>query len=33
MAASLVYTVPAVIFFLLAQRHVVAGLTSGGVKG
>jgi multiple sugar transport system permease protein len=33
MAASLVYTIPAVAFFLLAQRHVVAGLTAGSVKG
>jgi len=24
---------PAVIFYLLAQKHVIAGLTSGAVKG
>jgi multiple sugar transport system permease protein len=33
MAASLVYTIPAVAFFLIAQRRVVAGLTAGSVKG
>lgn len=33
MAASLVYTIPAVVFFLLVQRHMVAGLTAGSVKG
>jgi raffinose/stachyose/melibiose transport system permease protein len=24
---------PAIIFFLLAQKHIVAGLTGGAVKG
>ena len=33
MAASLVYTIPAIAFFLIAQRQVVAGLTAGSVKG
>ncbi|HUX71201.1 MAG TPA: carbohydrate ABC transporter permease [Cellulomonadaceae bacterium] len=33
MAVALMYTLPAVVFYLLAQRHVVAGMTAGGVKG
>jgi ABC-type glycerol-3-phosphate transport system permease component len=24
---------PAVIFYLMAQKHIIAGLTSGAVKG
>lgn len=32
MAASLVVSVPIVVAFLLAQRHLVAGMTSGAVK-
>ena len=32
-ATSLVATVPVVILFLLIEKHLVAGLTSGGVKG
>ena len=32
MAASLVVSVPIVIAFLLLQRYLVAGLTSGAVK-
>ena len=32
-ATSLVATVPLVILFLLIEKHLVAGLTSGGVKG
>jgi len=32
MAASVVATVPTVIFFLLLQRHLVAGLAAGAVK-
>lgn len=32
-AASLFATIPVVILFLLIEKHLVAGLTSGGVKG
>jgi raffinose/stachyose/melibiose transport system permease protein len=27
------YVAPAVIFYLMAQKHIIAGLTSGAVKG
>ena len=33
MAVGLMYTLPAVIFYLIVQRHVVAGMTAGSVKG
>ncbi|MBZ4021562.1 sugar ABC transporter [Rhodobacter sp. TJ_12] len=33
MGAALVFSLPAVAFFLLVQRKIVAGLTSGAVKG
>ena len=33
MAASVVYAVPALVFFLIVQRKLVSGLTSGAVKG
>ncbi|CAH1670987.1 MAG: carbohydrate ABC transporter permease [Chelatococcus sp.] len=33
MAVGFIYTVPAVVFYLFVQRYVVAGMTSGGVKG
>jgi N,N'-diacetylchitobiose transport system permease protein len=33
MAASVIYAVPALIFFLIVQRKLVSGLTSGAVKG
>jgi multiple sugar transport system permease protein len=33
MAVGMIYTVPAVVFYLFAQRYVVAGMTSGSVKG
>lgn len=33
MAASFIYTLPAVVFFVLMQRYVVGGLVSGSVKG
>ena len=33
MAGSTVMAVPVVIFFLLVQRRVTAGLTAGAVKG
>lgn len=32
-SAALVFTVPAVVFFLLMQRKIVSGLTAGSVKG
>ena len=32
-ATSLVATIPVVILFLMIEKHLVAGLTSGGVKG
>lgn len=32
-AASLIATIPVVILFLCIEKHLVAGLTSGGVKG
>ena len=33
MAASTIYTIPAVIFFLIVRRRLVGGLTAGAVKG
>ncbi|GAA0938281.1 carbohydrate ABC transporter permease [Nonomuraea longicatena] len=33
MSAALIFTLPAIIFFLLVQRRIVSGLTSGAVKG
>ena len=33
LAAAMLYTLPALLFFLFAQRQIVAGLTSGAVKG
>lgn len=33
MAVGVIYTLPAVIFYLFAQRYVVAGMTAGSVKG
>ena len=32
-AASLLATVPVVILFMAIEKHLTAGLTSGGVKG
>ena len=32
-AASLLATIPVVILFMTIERHLTAGLTSGGVKG
>lgn len=32
-SAAFVFTLPAVIFFLLMQRRIVSGLTAGSVKG
>ena len=33
MAASVIFSLPVMIFFLLIQRHLVAGMTAGAVKG
>lgn len=33
MSAALVFTLPAIVFFLLVQRRIVSGLTAGSVKG
>jgi multiple sugar transport system permease protein len=33
MAVSVVYSLPAIAFFLVIQRRIVAGLTAGAVKG
>ncbi|MCO5733338.1 carbohydrate ABC transporter permease [Rhizobium sp. SSA_523] len=33
MGTALVFSVPAIVFFLLIQRKIVAGLTAGAVKG
>ncbi|MDQ3403906.1 MAG: carbohydrate ABC transporter permease, partial [Actinomycetota bacterium] len=33
MAASVIYAVPALVFFLLVQRKLVSGATAGAVKG
>lgn len=33
MAVALLFTLPAVIFYLFAQRYVVSGMTAGAVKG
>lgn len=32
-SAGFVFTVPAIVFFLLMQRRIVSGLTAGSVKG
>lgn len=32
-SAALVFTIPAIVFFLLMQRKIVSGLTAGSVKG
>jgi len=33
LGAALVFSTPAIVFFLLIQRKIVAGLTAGAVKG
>lgn len=33
MATALIFTLPAVIFFLAVQRRIISGLTAGAVKG
>jgi multiple sugar transport system permease protein len=32
-SAALVFTIPAILFFLIMQRQIISGLTSGSVKG
>lgn len=32
-SAALIFTVPAIVFFLLVQRRIISGLTAGSVKG
>lgn len=32
-SAAIVFTIPAIVFFLLVQRQIVSGLTAGSVKG
>ena len=33
MAASILTTMPIIIFFIFAQKYLVNGITAGGVKG
>lgn len=33
MAVGVIYTLPAIVFYLFAQRYVVSGMTAGSVKG
>ncbi len=33
MAASVVFALPAAVFFLIVQRYLVEGMTSGALKG
>jgi multiple sugar transport system permease protein len=33
MLAAILFTLPAIVFFLIAQRRIVSGLTAGSVKG
>jgi N,N'-diacetylchitobiose transport system permease protein len=33
MAASTLFTIPVMIFFLIVQRRMVTGLVAGAVKG
>ena len=33
MAAGMMITIPALLFFVAVQRHLVAGWGSGGLKG
>ncbi len=32
-ASSLIATIPVIIMFMFIEKHLVSGLTSGGVKG
>jgi multiple sugar transport system permease protein len=33
MSIAVIYTIPAIIFYLFVQKYVVGGMTAGGVKG
>jgi multiple sugar transport system permease protein len=33
MGAAFVFSLPAIVFFLIVQRKIVAGITAGAVKG
>ena len=33
MAGSVMASVPVIVFFVLVQRYIISGLTSGAVKG
>jgi multiple sugar transport system permease protein len=33
LAAGLIFAIPPVVFYLLMQRYIVAGITAGAVKG
>ena len=33
MAASVLFSLPVVVFFLIVQRRLVSGMTAGAVKG
>ena len=33
MAVAILFTLPAVVFYLFAQKYVVSGMTAGAVKG
>jgi ABC-type maltose transport system permease subunit len=33
MTVSVLYSIPAIVFFHLVQRRIVSGLTAGSVKG
>jgi multiple sugar transport system permease protein len=33
MSIAIIYTTPAVLFYLFVQKYVVGGMTAGGVKG
>ena len=33
MAGAIIFCVPALIFYLIFQRHIISGMTSGAVKG
>jgi len=32
-AGAIIVTLPVLIFFFIAQRYLISGLTAGGVKG
>jgi arabinogalactan oligomer/maltooligosaccharide transport system permease protein len=33
MALSVIVTIPVMLFFYVAQRYLISGLSTGGVKG